>query len=118
VVRRERGKQPLWKGILVPKAREELGKIAQDRVLQLGTDPVAFSAALGIEPDPWQAAVLRSSSKRILLNCSRQAGKSTVASVLALHRAVYSPGSLVLLVSGRFETTIYVVLGFLEFLSQ
>jgi hypothetical protein len=43
--------------------------------------------------------VLFSSSKRILLNCSRQAGKSTVASVLALHRAVYSPGSLVLLVS-------------------
>ena len=34
-----------------------------------------------------------------MLNCCRQAGKSTIASILAFHRALYYPGALVLLVS-------------------
>jgi len=50
-------------------------------------------------PDPWQEEVLRSASGRQLLNCSRQSGKSTVSSIKALHRAVFYPDSLVLLVS-------------------
>jgi hypothetical protein len=55
--------------------------------------------ALGIQPDPWQRDVLRSPSKRLLLNCSRQSGKSTIAAVMALHRALFQPGSLTLIVS-------------------
>jgi len=43
--------------------------------------------------------VLRTGSKRVLLNCSRQSGKSTTAAVKALHRTVFFPKSLVLLVS-------------------
>jgi len=63
-------------------------------------DPVAWCRdSLGLEPDPWQAQVLRSSSKRIILNCTRQSGKSTVTGALALHTAVYRPGSLVLCLS-------------------
>ncbi|MEO7033610.1 MAG: terminase family protein [Polyangiaceae bacterium] len=68
--------------------------------LRHGLDPVAFAReALGISPDPWQEQVLRAGAKRVLLNCSRQAGKSTVAAVLALHRALFYAESLVLLVS-------------------
>lgn len=52
-----------------------------------------------MEPDPWQAEVLRSPSKRILLNCSRQSGKSTVTSILAMWTATYHPGSLTLCLS-------------------
>lgn len=71
-----------------------------DADLIFALDPVRFAErALGIAPDPWQARVLRSSARQILLNCSRQAGKSTVTSILALHTAIYRPGSLVLLVS-------------------
>lgn len=63
-------------------------------------DPATFAQeALGFTPDPWQAEVLRSPSKRLLLNCCRQSGKSTTTAILALHVAVYRPGSLVLLVS-------------------
>jgi len=62
-------------------------------------DPVAFACAAGVEPDPWQAQVLVSTSRRILLNCSRQSGKSTVTAILALHTALYEPGSLILCVS-------------------
>lgn len=51
------------------------------------------------EPDPWQAQVLRSSATQVLLNCSRQAGKSTVSSVMAVHTASVHPRCLVLLVS-------------------
>jgi hypothetical protein len=52
-----------------------------------------------ITPDPWQADVLRSIAPRVLLLCSRQAGKSTITAILAVHCAVYEPGSLVLLLS-------------------
>ena len=62
-------------------------------------DAVAFAQLVGIEADPWQQKMLRTKSRRLLLNCSRQAGKSTSASVLGLHRAIYKPESLILLVS-------------------
>jgi hypothetical protein len=64
--------------------------------LRLALDRVSFARALGLEPDPWQEDLLRSSSDRVLLNCCRQSGKSTMAGILALHRALYHPGSLIL----------------------
>ena len=68
--------------------------------LRLALDPVAFAAeVLGLELDPWQRQVISSTGKRDLLNCSRQAGKSTTAAVLGLHEALYRPGSLTILVS-------------------
>jgi hypothetical protein len=63
-------------------------------------DPVSFAReSLGYEPDPWQGRVLRWTGKRLILNCTRQAGKSTTAAALALHQALFVPGSLILLVS-------------------
>lgn len=63
-------------------------------------DPLVFARQkLGFQPDPWQEQVLTWEGKRLLLNCCRQSGKSTVAAILALHRAVYFPRALVLLVS-------------------
>jgi hypothetical protein len=64
--------------------------------LKLALDRVSFAQALGLEPDPWQEELLRSTFDRVLLNCSRQSGKSTISGVIALHRALYYPGSLVL----------------------
>ena len=54
---------------------------------------------LGFYVDPWQAEVLDSTAKKILLCCSRQSGKSSVSSILALHTALFRPDSLVLMVS-------------------
>lgn len=68
--------------------------------LKYGLDAVLFSTeVLGITPDQWQAGVMRSTAKRILLNCSRQSGKSTSSAIIALHTALYDPGSLILLIS-------------------
>ncbi len=71
--------------------------IASD--LARALDPVLLAEQVGIVPDPWQANVLRSTASRLLLNCSRQSGKSTITSILALHTALYTSGSLVLLLS-------------------
>jgi Terminase large subunit, T4likevirus-type, N-terminal len=68
--------------------------VSQD--IRMAVDRVAFAEELGVIPDPWQRDFLRSSSDRVLLNCSRQSGKSTMSAVIALHRALYHPGSLVL----------------------
>src|SRR5665811_1949979 len=62
-------------------------------------DPVMFAERAGIVPDAWQADVLRSPARRLLLNCSRQSGKSTTTALLALHTATYQAGALVLLLS-------------------
>jgi len=74
-----------------------MDNLAED--LKSALDPVLFARLLGFNPDPWQEKVLSSSSKRLMLNCSRQSGKSTTASILALHRAIFYPDNLVLLVS-------------------
>ena len=62
-------------------------------------DAVPFAEdRLGFVPDAWQAQLLRSRSRWILLNCCRQSGKSTTTAIVALHQAIYDPG-LVLCVS-------------------
>jgi hypothetical protein len=68
--------------------------------LALALDPVQFaSATLGMDPDAWQRGVLRTAAPRILLNASRQSGKSTTVGILATHTVLYEPESLVLLLS-------------------
>lgn len=59
----------------------------------------SFMKRLGMTPDPWQREVLHGDHSRLLLNCCRQAGKSTVVAAYALQRALAKPELLVLLVS-------------------
>jgi hypothetical protein len=60
-------------------------------------DPTLLAADIGIDLDLWQRAFLYSPSKRSILCCSRQSGKSTVTAVRALHTAMYNSGALVVL---------------------
>lgn len=83
--------------IVQPRPPERVQGIAGD--LAAALDPVVFARRAGIDPDPWQAEVLRSGSSRVLMNCSRQSGKSTVSAVLAMHQASYVPASLILLLA-------------------
>ena len=62
-------------------------------------DPVEMARRMGFEPDARQAAVLRSTARQGILNCTRQWGKSTTAAAMALHRAVSRAGALVVVVS-------------------
>ena len=54
---------------------------------------------LGIAPDRLQAEVLRTGTKRGILNCCRQWGKSTITAAKAVHQAQTRVGSLTLVVS-------------------
>ena len=65
----------------------------------LRPDPVAFARRCGFALDPWQADVLTTRRQQVLLNCSRQSGKSTVSALLALYEAVHRPSAPVLLLA-------------------
>jgi len=67
--------------------------------LGLALDRVAFARYLGIEPDEWQKRILLSPSPKIIVCGGRQIGKSLITAILALHRAIFYPGSLILVVA-------------------
>ena len=71
--------------------------IATDLLVAL--DPVRLAERCSLIPDSWQRDVLRSVSPRMLLNASRQSGKSTTVAMLNVHTALYHPGSLCLMLS-------------------
>jgi hypothetical protein len=75
--------------------------------LALALNPVAMAAAAGYgDLDDWQRDVLQAKPRRLLLNCSRQSGKSPVASLLCVHQAIYEPGSLAVVAAvGQFQAT-------------
>ena len=71
-----------------------------DALRLIRSDPANLLGLAGKPPDPWQAALLRAAARtQTILLCSRQSGKSTVASALALRAALLTDNSLVLLLS-------------------
>jgi hypothetical protein len=80
-----------------------------ERAVLLGTgdvpalSPVTLAAHAGFELDAWQRDVLLSDAHQIILLVTRQGGKSTVSSIRALHRALYTPASLVLLLAPSYR---------------
>jgi hypothetical protein len=66
---------------------------------RLRADPANLLALAGRPPDPWQARLVRSRARRMLILCGRQTGKSTTGAALALRTALLRPGSLTLLLS-------------------
>jgi hypothetical protein len=77
--------------------------LVERRKLEEALDPVLLSRRSGIEPDAWQQAILRSQAKQTIMLVTRQGGKSTISSIRALHRAEYTPGSLVLLLAPSYR---------------
>src|SRR5262249_45477687 len=81
------------------QAIERLQTGQETNLDSLWADPGRIFRAAGMEPDPWQRDLLCSSAPRLLVLCTRQAGKSETAAALALHTALLEPGALVLLLS-------------------
>jgi hypothetical protein len=73
--------------------------VVQKRLEIEKRDAVMMARRAGITPDVWQADLLRSTAKQLILLCSRQSGKSTTTAILALHQAIFTAGSLILLLS-------------------
>lgn len=74
-----------------------MDRLAAD--LRAALDPAVLLRAAGLTPEVWQEALLRERPQRALLCCCRQAGKSTTAATAAVHEALYTPGSLVLMLA-------------------
>ncbi len=63
-------------------------------------DPCSFAETiLGLKPDPHQARVLQSTANQVILNCTRQRGKSTVCAAKAVYLAYSQPNTLILVAS-------------------
>jgi len=60
-------------------------------------DAVVLAMRMGFQPDPWQKRLLSSRHKRILINGSRQSGKTTVVSYRIAHRLLESRSLAILL---------------------
>src|SRR5438094_956891 len=93
---------PLLPPSLPAWARQTLDRLLSRRATpldRLWANPGLLMRLAGMTPDSWQTALLCSSSRRLLVLCCRQAGKSEVAAALALHTALLQAGALVLLLS-------------------
>src|SRR5262245_19402070 len=76
--------------------------------LALALDPARLLVARGLPPDPWQRELLLAPDRQVLLNCSRQSGKSTVVAALALHTLLFTPKALVLLLSPSLRQSVEI----------
>jgi hypothetical protein len=74
--------------------------------LALALDPSRVLRAQGLMPDPWQRRLLLEAPRHVLLNCSRQSGKSRTVAALAVHTAVFRSGSLTLLLSPSLRQSV------------
>ena len=80
--------------------KRDLRLLKQAAGVDLGErSPLELARELKYTLDPWQERTLMSTEPGVLLLVSRQGGKSTVASLLALHTALFVPGSLTLIVA-------------------
>lgn len=77
--------------------------------------PLWAREVIGFHPDPWQEKLLRSRSKRLLLNCSRQSGKSTTCAALGLHESIYRRPSFGLVIAPSQDQSSELMLKFDEF---
>jgi hypothetical protein len=67
--------------------------------MRMALDPAVILEAQGLTPDSWQKQFLVGHHRKVLLCCTRGAGKSRATSALALHTALFTPNSLVLILS-------------------
>lgn len=84
---------------LVDRLEQKRAELAQYQATSATVDPVALFRLAWGEPDEWQAETLTSTERRVMLNCARQSGKSTVTSTLAVAETHRKARALVLLLS-------------------
>src|SRR5688572_30277977 len=94
-------KQTNWRKMPV-EVRESFLTALQQRAVTESSGALTaidLAKACGVCPDPWQKDLLESEDRQVILLCARQTGKSTISALIALHRAVYTANSLVLVLS-------------------
>jgi hypothetical protein len=77
----------------------EHARISLGRDFARALDPVLLAGDCGIEPDTVQARLLSTVSRKVLVCCCRQWGKSTTTALVALHEALYAAPAMIVLIS-------------------
>lgn len=73
-------------------------------------DPVAFARGRGFVAEPWQTDLLRTPTRRVVVPCSRQVGKTQTTSYKALHGALNNPERDVLIISPSQRQSVEMLL--------
>lgn len=77
---------------------EEAETLRQELLMRRSRRDAAFFAQLlDFQPASYQLAMIQATLQFVLVNCCRQAGKTTAGALLALHRALMAPNQVVLL---------------------
>jgi phage FluMu gp28-like protein len=66
--------------------------------LRIAVDPAHLLRTAGLQPDPFQEEICRTDQDTLVLVC-RQGGKSTAAACAAAHKALYQPGSMIVILA-------------------
>jgi hypothetical protein len=90
-------KQRYFQGLVEMEEKRRRRNLERDSFA--GIRMAALCARLGFLADAGQKLVLESDSKRVILNCTRQWGKSSVTALKALHTALRAPKALVVAMS-------------------
>jgi hypothetical protein len=78
---------------------ESKPSISLQRDFARALDPVLLAHDCEIYPDDVQARFLTSVSRKVLVCCCRQWGKSTTTALVALHEALYAAPAMIILIS-------------------
>ena len=69
-------------------------------------DICLFAQDLGLTPDPVQTRLLQTTSSRVLVNCCRQWGKSSLCAIISLHEAIFNPPAMIVIVSPSMQQSV------------
>ncbi|MBY0374463.1 MAG: terminase family protein, partial [Bryobacteraceae bacterium] len=81
-------------------------------------DILEFAASLDVCPDPVQSEILSSPHRRLILNCCRQWGKTTITALKAAHYALCHANHTVLIASPTERQSTYLLNKCAAFLRQ
>lgn len=73
---------------------------------------------LNFHPDPVQTEIFNSNTHRLILCCTRQWGKSSIAAIKALHLALRKPGALILFTSASYKQSAELLRKFRAYATQ
>jgi hypothetical protein len=78
---------------------ERTAGISLGRDFARALDPVLLASDCEIYPDDVQSRLLTTVSRKVLVCCCRQWGKSTTTALVALHEALYAAPAMIILIS-------------------
>jgi phage FluMu gp28-like protein len=73
---------------------------------------------LGFQADPVQSEILNADTHRLILCCTRQWGKSSIAAIKALHFAMCKPGAFILFAAASYNQAAELLRCFRKYAAQ